>query len=140
VLPNINRTHAAEKGPKILYHFLSVVTLTFDPDLQTHASEGRNTSLAQIRYSSPFISYTNKNKQSDGAKNRTFRISLHVVMKHTITTHCSYSSCCLPSFNRTICRHERQSTFFCLTLPNVDQFSKFFQIRGNSRFIKKSTI
>jgi len=42
VLININRTQAAERGRKM--PFLSLVTLTFDLDLQTRPSEGPNTS------------------------------------------------------------------------------------------------
>jgi len=59
------------KGPKM--PFLSLVTLTFDFDLQTclRCEIGAN----------PFsvsrdILYTNKKPQTDGAKNRTFRSSL----------------------------------------------------------------
>jgi len=46
VLPNINRTQAAERAEKC--HFLSMVTLTFDLDLQTRPSEGPNTSALWI--------------------------------------------------------------------------------------------
>jgi len=38
VLPNINRTQAAKRGEKFL--FLSMVTLTFDLDIETPPSEG----------------------------------------------------------------------------------------------------
>jgi len=62
--------------------FLSLVILTFD--LQTRPSEGPNTSCVWIWHfgakpfsgSPRYISYTNKNTQTDGAKNRTFRSSL----------------------------------------------------------------
>ena len=42
VLPNINCTQAAKRDKKC--HFLSLVTLAFDLDLQTQPSEGPNTS------------------------------------------------------------------------------------------------
>jgi len=42
VLPNIKRIQAAERAGK--KPFLSLVTLTFDLDLQTRPSEGPNTS------------------------------------------------------------------------------------------------
>jgi len=38
VLPNTNSTQAAERAEKC--HFLLLVTLTFDLDLQSHPSEG----------------------------------------------------------------------------------------------------
>ena len=44
VLPNINRTQTTERAKKC--HFLSLVTLTFDLDLQTRPSEGPNMSSA----------------------------------------------------------------------------------------------
>jgi len=42
VLPNINRMQAAERAEKC--RFMSLVTLTFDPDLQTCPGKGPNTS------------------------------------------------------------------------------------------------
>jgi len=39
---NINRTQTAVRAKKC--HFLSLITLTFDLDLQTRPSEGPNTS------------------------------------------------------------------------------------------------
>jgi len=42
VLPNINRTQAAERDKEC--RFLSLATLTFDLDLQTRPSDGPNTS------------------------------------------------------------------------------------------------
>jgi len=54
---------------------LSLVTLTFDLlDRQTCPSEGPNTSSAWIWRKSVVVIH--KQKQTDGAKNRTFRISL----------------------------------------------------------------
>ena len=41
-VPNINRTQAAERAKNVV--FLSLVTLTFDLDIQTRPSEGPNTS------------------------------------------------------------------------------------------------
>jgi len=43
VLANTNRTQAAEMAEKCLF-CLSLVTLTFDPDLQTRPIEGPNMS------------------------------------------------------------------------------------------------
>jgi len=70
--------------------FLSLVTLTFDPDLQTCPSEGfvraRDQTCLPCEFgANPFrgsrdISYTNKKMQTDGAKSRTFRSSPHVVI------------------------------------------------------------
>jgi len=63
--------------------FLSLVTLTFDLDLQTRPSKGPHVfrvHLAQIRSAIPEIFHTQAKKpQTDGAKNRTFHSSLHVV-------------------------------------------------------------
>jgi len=42
VLPNMSRMQATERAKKC--HLLSLVTLTFDLDFQTHPSEGPNTS------------------------------------------------------------------------------------------------
>jgi len=42
VLPSINHMQAAKRAEKC--HFLSLMTLTFDLDLQTHPSEGPNAS------------------------------------------------------------------------------------------------
>jgi len=68
----------AEKMP-----FLSLVTLTFDLDLQTRPSEGPNTfsgvNLAQIRSPVLEIFHTQTKTQTDGSKNRTFRSSLRAV-------------------------------------------------------------
>ena len=64
--------------------FLSLVTLSFDLDLQTPPSDGPWTkqvvrmNLAQIRSAVPEIFHTQKT-QTDGAKNRTFRSSLRAV-------------------------------------------------------------
>jgi len=81
VLPNINRTQAAERAEKC--RFLSLVTLTFDLNLQTRPREGPNTSSVLIwcksfqRFPRYFI---HKQKtQTDGVKNRTFRSSLRAV-------------------------------------------------------------
>jgi len=68
--------------------FLSLVTLTFDLDLQTCPSEGPNRSSVEFG-ANPFsgsgdISYIDKKKpQTDGTKNRTFRGSLPAVTKLT---------------------------------------------------------
>ena len=65
----------------------SLVTLTFDLDLQTRPSEGPikhffHVNLAQIRSAVPDIFHTQK-PQTDGAKNRTFRsLLLAVRMPH----------------------------------------------------------
>jgi len=63
---------------------LSLVTLTFDLDLQTHPSEESNTSSVWIWRKSvqQFLRYlTHKQKpQTDGAKNRTFRSSMHAII------------------------------------------------------------
>jgi len=54
--------------------FLILVTLTFDLDLQTRSSEVPNTSSANSFSGYRDISYTNKKTQTDGGKNRTFRL------------------------------------------------------------------
>jgi len=68
------------KGQKML--FFTLVTLTFDLDIQTRSSMGPNTLLCEFG-TNPFsgyqdISYTNK-KVTDSAKNRTLCSSLCVV-------------------------------------------------------------
>ena len=71
VLPNINRTQAAEGTENA---FLSLVTLTFDTDFQTRSSEGPNTSSVWIWRKSvqQFPRYfIHKQKATNGAKNRT---------------------------------------------------------------------
>jgi len=76
-------TLATERAEKC--HFLSLVTLTFDLDLQTRPSEVPITkhvlrmNLAQLRSAVPEIFHTQK-PQTDGAKNRTFRSSLRAVI------------------------------------------------------------
>jgi len=61
--------------------------LTFDLDLQTHLSEGPNTSSLWIwrksvqQLNSRDISYTNKKTQTHGAKNRTFGNWMLAVVK-----------------------------------------------------------
>jgi len=81
VLPNINRTQAAERAEK--FRFLSLVTLNFDLwSWPSNSSErGRKhvfrVNLAQIRSAVPVI---HKQKpQTNGTKNRTFRSSLRAV-------------------------------------------------------------
>jgi len=74
------RTQAAEMTGKC--RFLSLVTLTFDLDIQTRPSEGP-TRLpcefgANLFSGSRDISYTKK-KVTDSAKNRTLRSSLRAV-------------------------------------------------------------
>ena len=44
VLPNINRTHAAERAENAVFLSLVTSTLTLDLDLQTLPSQGQNTS------------------------------------------------------------------------------------------------
>ena len=70
---------ASERAKKML--FLSLVTLTFDLDLQTCPSEGPNTSSVWIWHKSvPEIFHTlTKKPQTDGTRNRTFHSSLHAV-------------------------------------------------------------
>jgi len=50
VLPNINCTQTTETPKNVIFLFL--VTLTFDLDLQTHPSEGPNTSSVWIWHKS----------------------------------------------------------------------------------------
>jgi len=82
LLLNMNRTQAAERAEKC--RFLSLVTLTFDLDLQTRPSEGQNTSSMSIwrksvhRFPRYFIH--KRKTQTDGAKNRTFRSSLRAAV------------------------------------------------------------
>jgi len=76
--PHAGRAERTEKC-----RFLSLVTLTFDLDLQLARAK------EQIRLpcefgANPFsgsrdISYTNNKPQADGTKNRTFRSSLRAV-------------------------------------------------------------
>jgi len=74
VLQNINCMQAAKRAEKC--HFLSVVTLTFDLDIQTPPSEGPNTSfhvnLVQICSAVPRdISYTKKSRRQRQKQNIT---------------------------------------------------------------------
>jgi len=89
VLPNISRMQTVKRDEKC--RILSLVNLTFDFDLQTRPSEGPNTSLVWIwrksvqRFRRYFI---HKQKtQTDGAKNRTVRSSLHAVKKVAQLSH-----------------------------------------------------
>jgi len=65
--------------------FFALVTLTFDPDIQTRLSKGPNTSSVWIwrksvqRFPTYFI-HKQKKPRTDSTKNRTFLSSLHVVM------------------------------------------------------------
>ena len=59
------------------WRFLSLLTSTFDLDIQTRPSEGPNTSF--MVSSSGGISYTNK-KVTDSANNRTWCSSLRTVI------------------------------------------------------------
>jgi len=84
--PNINRLRAAERAEKC--RFLSMVTVTFDLDLQTRVRAMDQTRLPCEFGANPFsgsryISYTNKT-QTDCAKNRTFRSSQRTVKTHSI--------------------------------------------------------
>jgi len=63
--------------------FLSLVTLTFDLDLQIRRSEGPNTSSVWVwrKYVQRFPRYyIHKQKIRDGVKNRTFRSSIHAII------------------------------------------------------------
>jgi len=92
------KRHAAERtipslpgGGVIGVHsaFLSLVTLTFDVDIQTRPSDGSNTLPCEFR-PNPFIGsrdiwFTNKQKvtdsaKTDSAKNRTLRSLLRAVI------------------------------------------------------------
>jgi len=77
---NINRTQAAERAEKC--RCLSLVTLTFDRDLQTRPSEGSNTSSVWIwrksvhRFSRYFI---HKQKSQRLTSSKTEPSAVHCV-------------------------------------------------------------
>jgi len=78
-----HKPHAGHrKGRKM--PFLSLVTLTFDLDLQTFYERGTKhvfrVNLAQIRSAVSETFHTQTKKQTDGVKNRTFRSSLRAVI------------------------------------------------------------
>ena len=89
---------AAERAEKC--RFLSLVTLTFDLNLQTRKFKQQGTkhvfflNLAQIHSVVPKILPKQKT-QTDGAKNRTFHSSLRVVMMMKLMAlSCCCSWCC----------------------------------------------
>ena len=71
VLPNTNHTQAAKRAEKC--HLLSLVTFTFDLDIQTHPSKGLNTYSVGIwrKAVQQFprdISYSNKKSHRQSQK------------------------------------------------------------------------
>jgi len=85
VLPNINRTQAAERAKNAVFVFgdldLWHLTLTFEL-VRARDQASLPYEFGANRFSgSRYISYTNKKPHTDGAKNRNFRSSLRSVIK-----------------------------------------------------------
>jgi len=82
--------------------FLSLVTLTADLDIHTRPSEGPDTSSVwmwrkSVQRSPRYFIHKQKNPQTDGAKNRTFRSSLRAVTIHTFKNTSKHT--CLDSLS-----------------------------------------